>query len=125
MAGNFLNTTNNRVKSLNSKLISVIHLYSVLEEFLERLFIFMSSIRIEREHQAAMLFQRKQVSNYIIDSPKDLYQKHLTSYAAGFVLHNLRTAVNVELKTINGQYIVSKGSHFVIVETERCFCSIF
>lgn len=47
-AGNFMNFTNNRIESINSKLKSVISKFSSMEEFLEKLYIVIDAMRLER-----------------------------------------------------------------------------
>lgn len=52
--GNFMNNTNNRLESLNGKLKVVITRYSSLEEFLDKFYVVISSLRNERDHKAAL-----------------------------------------------------------------------
>ena len=54
--GNFLNTTNNRLESINSKLKSVIDCYSSLENFVKQFFNALYVLRNERDNKAAIDF---------------------------------------------------------------------
>ena len=57
-SGNFLNTTNNRLESLNAKLKSVVSKYSSLEAFIESFFLIVRVLRSERDHKAALVAQK-------------------------------------------------------------------
>lgn len=59
-SGNFLNSTNNRLESFNSKLKSVIPVYSNLPEFFKTLFIILKCIRSERDHCAMKVIKDQQ-----------------------------------------------------------------
>jgi len=83
--GNFLNFTNNRLESINGKLKQVINCHSSLEEFIERFFIILTALRTERDHKAAIMFQKIKVNPLRDDSPESLYSRLLTNYAAEFV----------------------------------------
>lgn len=51
-----MNFTNKRIESINSKLKSVITKFSRLEEFLEKLYITIEAMRLERDSSAAKQF---------------------------------------------------------------------
>ena len=57
-SGNFLNTTNNRLESLNAKLKSVVSRYSSLEAFMEKFFLIVRVLRSERDHKAALVAKK-------------------------------------------------------------------
>lgn len=57
-SGNFLNSTNNRLKSFNSKLKLGILVFSNLPEFFKKLFIILKCIRLERDNNAINIIQR-------------------------------------------------------------------
>ena len=84
--GSFLNFTNNRLESINGKLKQVLNLYSSLEEFIDRFFIILTALRTERDHKAALMFQKVKVIPFSEDSPECQYSKLLTTYAADYVL---------------------------------------
>ena len=90
MCGSFLNSTNNRLDSLNGKLRQVINRHSSLEEFIDRFFIILSTLRYEREHKAAVMFQKVKVQNYGVGSPEYQYFQLLTAFASAYVIKQLR-----------------------------------
>lgn len=90
VAGSFLNSTNNRLESLNGKLKQVIKRYSTLEEFVTNLLIVITSLRTERDHKAALLYQKKKITSFPDGSPEAMYSAFLTSYAFEFVLKQLQ-----------------------------------
>ena len=85
--GSFLNSTNNRLESINAKLKQVINKNSSLEEFITNFFIILGALRTERDHRAAIMFQKVRVNPYTEDGPESKYTKLLISYATKFVLH--------------------------------------
>lgn len=54
----FMNKTNNRLESFNGKLKSVISCFSTLEHFVEKLFIVLKCVRLERDKNAVKLVQK-------------------------------------------------------------------
>ena len=57
--GNFLNFTNNRLECINGKLKHVINRHSSLEEFVDKFFIILTALCTERNHKAAIMFQKR------------------------------------------------------------------
>lgn len=87
-SGNFLNSTNNRLESFNSKLKSVIPVFSNLTEFFKKLFIILKCIRTERDNNAINIIQKCPTRKFDnIDEHK--YFKLLTPYAFSFLKKNL------------------------------------
>ncbi|KFM81456.1 hypothetical protein X975_16796, partial [Stegodyphus mimosarum] len=64
MHGNFYNATNNRLESLNSKLKSVIAKFSTLQSFIDDFFKIVSTLRLERDHTAAVSSQKVCVKSF-------------------------------------------------------------
>ena len=85
--GNFLNTTNNRLESINSKLKSVIDCYSSLENFVKQFFNVLYVLRNERDNKAAINFQKTKVCYFSVSSPEEKCFKFLTNYAANIVVN--------------------------------------
>ena len=63
-SGSFLNTTNNRLESINGKLKQVISRHSSLEKFIDSSFTILATLRTERDHKAAVMFQKVKVQNF-------------------------------------------------------------
>ena len=61
--GSFLNTTNNRLESINAKLKQVINRHSSLEEYF---FVTLTALRVERDHKAALMLQKLQLFLLIV-----------------------------------------------------------
>ena len=59
--GSFLNATNNRLESINGKLKQVVRRHSYLEEFISSFFTILTALRTERDHKAAIMFQKVRV----------------------------------------------------------------
>lgn len=83
-SGNFLNSTNNRLESFNSKLKSVIPVYSNLPEFFKKLFIILKCIRSERDHCAMKVIQKRPTTIFQ-NVYEEKYYKLLTPYAFNFI----------------------------------------
>ena len=60
--GTFLNSTNNRLESINAKLKQTISCNSSLKEFVNKFFVILTSLRTERDHKAILMQQRVQFS---------------------------------------------------------------
>ena len=71
--GSFLNFTNNRLESINGKLKQVINYHSSLEEFVHKFFVILTSLRCERDHKAAISFQKVPINSFSISSPESQY----------------------------------------------------
>ena len=95
-SGSFLNTTNNRLESVNGKLKQVITKRSSLEDFINHFFIILGALRTERDHKAAIMFQKVKVYPFAADSPEMEYSKLLTSYASQFVLQQMKLVEKVK-----------------------------
>lgn len=94
--GTFLNFTNNRLECINGKLKQVINRYSSLELFIEQFFIILTTLRTERDHKAAIMFQKVKVIPFSENTPEYQYSKLLTSYATQYVLKQMELAKTVK-----------------------------
>lgn len=90
--GNFLNSTNNRLESFNGKLKSVISHHSSLEVFVEGFFVVLSTLRNERDHVIVTEFQKVKISHHKESDVESQIQGYLTSYAADYVVAQLKKA---------------------------------
>lgn len=121
--GNFLNSTNNRLESINGKLKQVISRHSSLEEFVDKFFIILTALRTERDHRAAVMFQKVKVQTFAPDSPEGEYSKLLTSYASPKVIKQIELVSNVkEIKEVGDQYSVETSEGPKFVSPEDCEC---
>ena len=125
--GNFLNTTNNRVESFNGELKSVIERYSSLEELLLGLFITLYATRNERNHKAAINYQKRKVLKYLPGSIQEQYPTLLTSYAAEFVTEQIEYLDRVGNMTENhnGIFHVRSSRGVEKVTRRSCTCLFF
>ena len=78
--GNFMNKTNNRLESFNGKLKSVISTFSTLEDFVEKLFIVLDCVRLERDKNAIQLVQKQPTQTNSTPELQQFYRL-LTPYA--------------------------------------------
>ena len=97
----FLNSTNNRLECINSKLKSVINRYSSLEEFVDKLFLIIKVMRTERDHKAALASQKVPVTFHSSDPDVISYMSLLTPYAYKYVSNQISIKDKVEVKSIN------------------------
>jgi len=89
-SSSFMNTTNNRLERLNGQLKEVIGRETFLEEFIDKLYIVLNSLRNEHDHRTALQFQKVPTVSHQRGSSEDLYSQLLTTYAADFVLKQLQ-----------------------------------
>ena len=82
--------------------------HSSLEDFVHHFFfILLTALRTERDHKAAVMFQKVKVHPFLANSPESEYFKLLTSYALGFVFKQMKLAEKVkEIKENRNEYIV-------------------
>ena len=91
-SGSFLNSTNNRLESINAKLKQVIKQNSSLKDFVTSLFTIIKSLRLERDHKAALMIQKVKVCAFGRESAEVKYSEILTPYASAFVTKQLNLA---------------------------------
>ena len=121
--GSFLNFTNNRLESINGKLKQVISCRSTLEEFIMKFFVILTSLRTERDHKAALMFQKVKVRPFSKDTPEAKYCEVLTSYASDFVIKQLSLMEKVkQIQEKDGVYTVETNSGLKTVSTKDCNC---
>ena len=80
-------------------------------------------MRTERDHKAALVFQKVKVNPFRDDSPQSMYSRLLTTYAAGFVHKQLELADKVSCFTaVEDKYMVktSEGDKYVTSSTCEC-----
>ena len=121
--GSSLNFTNNHLESFNGKLKQVIDRHSSLEDFIDKFFIILNSLRRKWDHKAATMFQKVKVSCFEDDSPQSLYSKLLSNYAAQFVHKQLLLASKVLTITTDGDcYTVETTEGQMKLSTSTCTC---
>ena len=123
----FLNSTNNRLESINGKLKQVISRNSSLEEFVEHFFIILTALRTERDHRAALTFQKVKVYPFQVDSPETEYSKILTPYAFSFVHNQIKLISKVkEIKEqASGTFTVATSEGEKVVSINDCECMFY
>jgi len=92
-SGNFLNATNNRLESFNSKLKSVIPTFSNLSDFFKQLFVVLKCVRSERDSKTVAIIQKrptKQFENIV----EYKYYKLLTPYAFNYLKQSFSSTDN-------------------------------
>ena len=119
-SGSFMNTTNNRLESINGKLKQVINRHSSLEEFV---FIILKALRTERDHKVAVMLQKVRVIPFAEGSTEMDYSKYLTSYAFDFVFKQLQLVNMVkEIKQVDDHWDVETSSGLQSLSTLQCSC---
>ena len=125
MSGSFLNSTNNRLESLNAKLKQVIDHHSSLEDFVNKFFVVLKSLQIERDHKAALVFQKTKVQLYDGESPENKYSQLLTPYAAQYVIKQLQLVPKVDDNFVcegSNKYTVNSSEGSRVVSLHDCTC---
>ena len=104
------------MEGINGKLKQVVSRRSSL---VEKFLIILSTLRVERDHKAALMFQRVKVVPF---NPENDYSKLLTSYAPEFVHKQLKLAGKVKEINSNGQYMVDTSERSKVVTSTTCGC---
>lgn len=92
----FLNSTNNCLESINQKLKSVITKHSCLLDFHRDLQHCIASLRQERDHRGALIFQKRPVDLNEFGSGERLFFEQCTPYAFSQVRKQLSLVPKVE-----------------------------
>ena len=122
--GNFLNSTNNRLESINGKLKQVIDRNSSLEDFLFHFFCILTALRTERDHKAAVMFQKVRVCPFPKDSAEYSYSQLLTSYAFTFVNKQLKLIDKVKnFEEVEEGYVCQTSEGSRNVNLSDCSCT--
>ena len=125
--GNFSNSTNNRLESLNGKLKQVVPKFSSLEHFIEQFFVILPVLRNERCYKAVVSYQNVRVVPHGPDSPKAAYTTFLSSYASSFVLQQIELSETVTYEFqqqdgINAIYSIQTSEGTMEVSVSKCPC---
>ena len=125
-AGNFLNTTNNRLVK-KCKLKTVIDFYSSLENFVKHFFNVLYVLRNKGGNKAAISFQKTKVCYFLVSSPDEEYFKFLTNYAANFVTNQIERSRSVNnLKRISPhQFEINTFDFVVKFSFNVCSCNFY
>ena len=121
-AGNFLNSTNNRVESFNSKVKTVLDHHCSLESFVSGFFQVLNCLRNERNHKAVLQYQKVKINDFAKYSVQSKYETLLTSYALSFVLENIKKSEKVSLENQAGFYLSKSSVGTVNVTPSSCTC---
>lgn len=108
--GNFMNLTNNRLENFNGKLKSVIPIFSNFETFVDKLFVVIRCLRLERDKNALKMVQKQPTIS--IQNPELVkYFNLLTLYAFEFLKKQFQSKVsfnqNTTEKTCNCQFFMA------------------
>ncbi|XP_057335124.1 protein PFC0760c-like [Microplitis mediator] len=97
---NFLNGTNNHLESLNAKIKKDLDRYMSLEEFVKQILIFMECSHKERDHKAAVSYQKSRVLPYDSSSAEYRYAELLTDNdnAFKFIRNEFEEMPSIELE---------------------------
>ncbi|XP_047125572.2 zinc finger SWIM domain-containing protein 1-like [Hydra vulgaris] len=115
-SGNFMNSTNNRLENFNGKLKEVIDCNSSLENFLDKFYVVLASMRNERDHKTIFQMQKVLVDMFDPNSAEAAYKKVLTLYAAQHVLKQMSLRGDINLLQRENEYFMvntTEGLHTV------------
>lgn len=126
---NFLNSTNNRLESINQKFKAVVSRHSGLLEFHEHLQICLSSMRVERDHRAASIFQKRPVNLSDLNSDEQSYFDLCTPFAFKHIKQQLSLISKIQGKfsadSSPGLFLVDTSKGTLNVSTEHCQCDFY
>jgi len=114
---NYLNSTNNRLESINQKIKSVVTRHTSLLTFFEDLMKCLNSLSQERDHRAAMVFEKCAVRLFPEDTCLSRYQELLTPYTFSFVVKQFELSSKLRI-TVS----VDKNHNSLAIETSNCTC---
>ena len=91
--------------------------------FLKSFFVILQTLRTERDHKAALTFQKTKVFSYQKDSAEMQYSELLTSYASCFVVKQLKLVMKVkDIRREDDVYIVNTNDGDKVVTQDSCEC---
>ncbi|CAG9772142.1 unnamed protein product [Ceutorhynchus assimilis] len=125
MTRSLLNTTNNRIESMNAKIKQIVNRYSKLEQFVEEFMTFIACQHVEHDRKAAHQFHKTPVILFPDDSPEKQYADFLTAYAYKFILKELRAAQYIDIdsaKDYSRGGIFKIGSPIQSTSASNCTC---
>lgn len=97
--GSYLNSTNNRLESFNSKLKSVCMHYSSLDKFIRNLFIVLKALRIERDNASSKVIL-KTPTKPLTNAEEEIFFHVLTPYAFSKVRKQQTLSEDVILENV-------------------------
>ena len=122
----YMNTTNNRLESINQKLKAVVSRYSPMTTFFSDLMKCVWSLKIEREHRALDVTVKRSIMNFE-DQGLRSYQASLTPFAFQYVEQQFGLSDKVKLtdnKDGATAIVSSKGGEFA-TGIDDCPCGSF
>ncbi|KAL1487793.1 hypothetical protein ABEB36_015548 [Hypothenemus hampei] len=124
--GSFLNTTNNRIESINSKLKQVIKKNSSLEDFVESLFVVIHSLETERDFKAIYQFQKRDIITYSPTSDEKKFLDYLTNEPAKMVINELNHGRNLKgIDVLDNKATINTNNRIYNITIDSCTCRFF
>lgn len=124
----YQNRTNNRLESINSKVVQVVRRHSILPDMFRDLDILLISLRTERDRRAALTIQKVPLNVSTPHEGQKEYLSLLTPYAYGILCkrYELLNKVKIVESLTDGEYftVVSSEGNLLVSPTS-CTCSFF
>lgn len=125
----YLNSTNNRLESINQKIKSVVSKYSSVLTFFRQLMKCLDSLALEKDHRAAMVFQKSSLTLYAQNTPLCEYQNYLTPFAFSYIVkqHSLADKIKIT-RTIDPESYTTKiisKDRTLSISSQHCECGFF
>lgn len=122
---NLLNSTNNRVESINQKLKTVRTKYTGIVQFFRDMLKCINSLNIERNHRAVSIFQKVPITTSVKDFIR--YQEVLTPYAMNLVSSQYKYSSECKIAQIIDDTNATFQSKEGIIATglTGCQCNFF
>ena len=121
---NFLNSTNNRLESINQKLKQVVTKNSGLLNFHRDLQYCIASLRQERDHRATTIFQKRPVDLHNFGQTELQFYKRYTPYAFKLVKKqlDLQSRVSAISQLPCGSFTVTTNNGTYSLNSTSCEC---
>lgn len=124
----YQNRTNNRLESINSKVIQIVRRHSKIPDMFRDLDIFLMSLRIERDRRAALTIQKVPLNVNTPHEGQKEYLSLLTPYAFKVLCkrYELLSKVEEVETAIDEEFIsIASSEGTLIVSPNSCTCSFF
>lgn len=124
----FMNTTNNRLESLNGKIKSIATKFATLEQFIIDFFILISTRNSEHDVVAAYSYLKTKAVPFGEGSPEFFYNKILTNYGFQFVRKELEQRFDYKITGLSSDtatlFVQRDGSKRIRnVTHNKCDCN--
>ncbi|XP_039300754.1 uncharacterized protein LOC120356037 [Nilaparvata lugens] len=126
-AVSFGNRTNNRLESINSKVMQVVQRHSRLPDLFKNLECLLLSLRAERDGKAAKVLLKVPLNVDIVHEDESCYLHVLTPYAFGLIHDRfaLKDKVQIVSEISISEFQIASSQGLLTTSESRCSCRFF